>query len=135
LHKLLGDRQSEPRAAVFSGRGDIGLAERFEQMLLRFSPGHGSNFSFSLPVQMQADPRPIDSADHVLTGARVLIADAHPTTGRFLQSQLAGSLLSKKRSKKELTKRPPFLVKSLVWKSSEKTVNGGWRDGRTLEPF
>ena len=45
------------------------------------------------------------------------------------------SLLSKKRSKKELTKRPPFLVKSLVWKSSEKTVNGGWRDGRTLEPF
>src|SRR5271165_1264392 len=47
----------------------------------------------------------------------------------------AWSLLSKKRSKKELTKRPPFLVKSLVWKSSEKTVNGGWRDGRTLEPF
>jgi hypothetical protein len=91
LHKLLGDRQSEPRAAVFSGRGDIGLAERFEQMLLRFSPGHGSNFSFSLPVQVQADPRPIDSADHVLNGARVLIADAHPTTGRFLQSQLAGS--------------------------------------------
>src|SRR6202022_3097297 len=37
--------------------------------------------------------------------------------------------------KKELTKRPPFLVKSLVCKSSEKTVNGGWRDGRTLEPF
>src|SRR3984893_16657390 len=26
--------------------------------------------------------------------------------------------------KKELTKRPPFLVKSLVCKSSEKTVNG-----------
>jgi hypothetical protein len=47
----------------------------------------------------------------------------------------SNSLLSKKRSKKELTKRPPFLVKSLVWKSSEKTVNGGWRDGRTLEPF
>ena len=45
------------------------------------------------------------------------------------------TLLSKKRSKKELTKRPPFLVKSLVWKSSEKTVNGGWRDGRTLESF
>jgi hypothetical protein len=45
------------------------------------------------------------------------------------------ALLSKKRSKKELTKRPPFLVKSLVCKSSEKTVNGGWRDGRTLEPF
>jgi hypothetical protein len=34
-------------------------------------------------------------------------------------------LLSKKSSKKELTKRPPFLVKSLVCKSSEKTVNGG----------
>jgi hypothetical protein len=45
------------------------------------------------------------------------------------------SLLSKKRSKKDLTKRPPFLVKSLVCKSSEKTVNGGWRNGRTLEPF
>jgi hypothetical protein len=37
----------------------------------------------------------------------------------------AQSLLSKKGSKKELTKRPPFLVKSLVCKSSEKTVNGG----------
>ena len=35
------------------------------------------------------------------------------------------ALLSKKRSKKVLTKRPPFLVKSLVCKSSEKTVNGG----------
>jgi hypothetical protein len=45
------------------------------------------------------------------------------------------SLLSKKRSKKVLTKRPPFLVKSLVCKTSEKTVNGGWRDGRTLKPF
>ena len=37
----------------------------------------------------------------------------------------ARSLLSKKGSKKVLTKRPPFLVKSLVCKSSEKTVNGG----------
>src|ERR1700757_5185296 len=45
------------------------------------------------------------------------------------------TLLSKKRSKKELTKRPPFLVKSLACKTSEKTVNGGWRDGRILEPF
>jgi hypothetical protein len=45
------------------------------------------------------------------------------------------SFLSKKRSKKELTKRPPFLVKSLVCKTSEKTINGGWRNGKTLEPF
>src|SRR6516164_8839193 len=45
------------------------------------------------------------------------------------------TLLSKKNSKKELTKGPPFLVKSFVCKSKEKTVNGGWRDGRTLEPF
>ena len=42
------------------------------------------------------------------------------------------SLLSKKHSKKELTKRPPFLVKSLVCKPSEKTIKGGWRDGKTL---
>jgi hypothetical protein len=45
------------------------------------------------------------------------------------------SLLSKKHSKKGLTERPPFLVKSLVWKTNKKTVNGGWKDGRTLEPF
>jgi hypothetical protein len=42
---------------------------------------------------------------------------------------------AKNGSKKELTKRPPFLVKSLLCGSSEKTVNGGWSDGRTLEPF
>ena len=42
------------------------------------------------------------------------------------------SLLSKKHSKKELTKRPPFLVKSLVCKTSEKIIKGGWRDGKTL---
>jgi hypothetical protein len=44
------------------------------------------------------------------------------TSGRI---HFGVSLLSKKGSKKELTKRPPFLVKSLVCKSSEKTVNGG----------
>ena len=47
---------------------------------------------------------------------------AHTT---YLYNYYSLSLLSKKGSKKELTKRPPFLVKSLVCKSSEKTVNGG----------
>ena len=45
-----------------------------------------------------------------------------PDAEMFMDNE---SLLSKKGSKKELTKRPPFLVKSLVCKSSEKTVNGG----------
>ena len=55
--------------------------------------------------------------------------------GHLATEGAARSLLSKKRSKKELTKRPPFLVKSLVWKSSEKTVNGGWRDGQDTRAF
>jgi len=47
------------------------------------------------------------------------------TNGEPLANLSLLSLLSKKGSKKELTKRAPFLVKSLVCKSSEKTVNGG----------
>ena len=35
-------------------------------------------------------------------------------TNNYLGQQCLFALLSKKRSKKELTKRPPFLVKSLV---------------------
>ena len=76
--------------------------------------------------------------DQMLTPSSLArsFANTPPVCNRCTAATLKfSSLLSKKRSKKELTKRPPFLVKSLVCKSSEKTVNGGWRDGRTLEPF
>jgi len=43
------------------------------------------------------------------------------------------TLLSKTSSKKLVTKRPPSLFKSLVRKTSEETVNGGWINSRALE--
>ena len=57
------------------------------------SPGHGSTFSFSLPVQVQSE-RKVDGADHHLTCARVLIVSSHATTGEFLQTQLASWKIS-----------------------------------------
>jgi hypothetical protein len=72
-------------------------------------------------------------AYYLIEGALVQVVVEDAASG---MSQIhATALLSKKRSKKEVTKRPPFLVKSLVCKTSEKTVHGGWKDDRTFEPF
>ncbi|MEA3208740.1 MAG: two-component system, sensor histidine kinase and response regulator [Chthoniobacter sp.] len=79
----------------YGGTGlGLAISRQLVQMMggsiaVESSPGRGSRFTVSLPVQVRADPEPMESTDHVLDGVRVLIVDGHATTGQFLQTQLA----------------------------------------------
>jgi len=112
-------------------KGVLAMNPAREVKTERFSRTEGKTPAF-VDGEVQRLLDAVETSTHTGLRDRALLGVLAYTFARIgavvnlkVEDYYPSALLSKKGSKKELTKRPPFLVKSLVCKSSEKTVNGG----------